>query len=398
MTEMLEAALSYVAEGFAVFPVKPDKTPLTKHGLKDATRIQIGVKEYWTKWPEAGIGLVTDGLVVLDFDAKSGGEESWQELKKLHGEFPPTRTHRTGGGGRHYIYRSPNGTTFRNTTVAGGYQGVDIRANGGYIVAPPSPHESGRAYEVIDSSDVVTAPDWLVALALTKKTVEATGEGSITEGQRNATLASLAGTMRRRGMPESSIEAALLDLNASQSDPPLPDEEVRAIAKSVSRYAAEPTTEEVKGQYKRIGASTHEYRWTDVTLRVTRLHERSDGIVSGELLITVAGNRVSQGRMSLTSSGGLEKEAKALTKKHPNLPWETLLENMAYEVLEHIRIGEELQIFSVLNEDIPTVQYLASPFILEQQPVVFFGDGGVGKSRMALIFYLILGLPWRLIR
>ncbi len=112
---LLEAALEYVQAGFKVFPVKLDKTPLTAHGLKDATMIQLGVKEYWSKWPEAGIGLVTDDFVVIDFDAKNGGKESKVAIEVKYGKLPKTRVHRTGGGGLHYIYRNPNGRDIRNS-------------------------------------------------------------------------------------------------------------------------------------------------------------------------------------------------------------------------------------------------------------------------------------------
>jgi len=66
MSDILEAAFSYISQGFKVFPVKPDKKPLTVHGLKDATQTQSGVREFWTRWPDAGIALVTDGLMVLE--------------------------------------------------------------------------------------------------------------------------------------------------------------------------------------------------------------------------------------------------------------------------------------------------------------------------------------------
>ncbi len=213
---MMQAALNYIADGFRVFPVNQDKKPLTEHGLKEATQIQLGVKEYWTKWPNAGIGIVTDGYIVVDFDAKSGGLDSKARLETEHGPFPQTRTHRTGGGGLHLIYRNPNGTDIRNKVTFAGYSGVDIRANGGYIVAPPSLHCSGKRYEVIDNSPIVPAPTWLFELA-GKKPVSQQGsllEGqTISEGQRNQTLASLAGTMRRRGMTEEAIGAALLETN-----------------------------------------------------------------------------------------------------------------------------------------------------------------------------------------
>ena len=73
MSDIFEAAFSYIGQGFKVFPVKTDKKPLTAHGLKDATQTQSGVREYWTHWPDAGIALVTEGFMVLDFDTKNVG-------------------------------------------------------------------------------------------------------------------------------------------------------------------------------------------------------------------------------------------------------------------------------------------------------------------------------------
>jgi hypothetical protein len=239
---ILDAALSYVAQGFKVFPTKLDKKPFTDHGLKDATMLQDGVKDYWNKYPDAGIGLVTDGFIVLDFDRKGGGLDNKAVIESQYGQLPRTRTHRTGGGGLHYIYRNTNGTNIRNTVNLGGYQGVDLRANGGYIIAPPSKHESGNHYEVIDNSKIAPAPMWLIEMA-TKKTPMLpanTDNQLIPEGQRNSTLTSRAGTMRRSGMPESVIEAALLEVNRLQCQPPLLEDEVRTIAKSVTRYPPSP--------------------------------------------------------------------------------------------------------------------------------------------------------------
>mgnify|MGYP001566574484 CR=1 FL=1 len=244
---MLESALAYVAEGFKVFPCALDKKPLTPHGLKDATITQLGVKEYWTKWPEAAIGLVTDGFVVIDFDAKSGGKTSKTAIEEKYGKLPKTRVHRTGGGGLHYIYRNPNGRDIRNSVKVGGYSGVDLRANGGYIVAPPSPHVSGKVYKVLDSSPIIPAPDWILDLCAirTQPISEGNADASIQEGQRNATLASMAGAMRRKGMPQSAIEAGLLEVNHSQCNPPLPDEDVLTIAKSISRYPPDPLATDI---------------------------------------------------------------------------------------------------------------------------------------------------------
>ena len=239
MTTMIEAALDYVKEGFKVFPVKLDKKPLTEHGLKDATQTQQGVKEYWTKWPDAGIGIVTDNLIVLDFDAKSGGLESLELIKSKFG-LPDTRIHGTGGGGFHYIYLNPNGTNVRNATGLGGYPGVDLRAKGGYIVAPPSHHPSGNDYYIYSYMTPAIAPQWLMTMATKRQetTNAAPVDGEpIPEGQRNATLTKLAGAMRRQGTPADEIEAALIIANKRCQPGPLPVDEIRTIAKSVCRYA-----------------------------------------------------------------------------------------------------------------------------------------------------------------
>jgi putative DNA primase/helicase len=239
MNEMIVAALVYINQGFKVFPVKPDKKPLTLHGLKDATKTEAGVREFWTRWPDAGIALVTDGLVVLDFDAKNGGLKSKKAIETRYSPLPRTRAHRTGGGGEHWIYRNPNSANVRNTVSLAGYSGVDLRANGGYIVVPPSPHESGKRYDVLDDSEIAPAPGWLMDLAMRKGTRSrqaSTESELIPEGERNSRLTSLAGSMRRSGMAQGAIEAALQDVNQRQCSPPLPDSEVSTIARSVTRY------------------------------------------------------------------------------------------------------------------------------------------------------------------
>jgi hypothetical protein len=244
MATMKDAALAYIKNGFKVFPVKTDKTPLTEHGLKDATQIIPRVNDFWQKWPDAGIGLVTDGFIVLDFDLKSGGIESKVQIEKKYGDLPKTRIHKTGGGGLHYIYKNPNGTNVRNTVGFAGYSGVDIRANGGYIVAPPSPHASGKRYEVLENSPIIPAPDWLIELIKQKLTPNISTtpvEGTpIPEGQRNATLTKLAGAMRRQGMTETEIYAALQVANNRCQPGPLPDNEILTISKSVARYQPSP--------------------------------------------------------------------------------------------------------------------------------------------------------------
>ena len=121
--------------------------------------------------------------------------------------------------------------------------GLDVKADGGYVVAPPSIHPSGDLYtwEVEHHPDDVPlaeCPAWLVNLLRTKENcaANATAVGElIPEGKRNTTLMSLAGSMRRRGMSQAAIEAALREENRRCS-PSLPDDEVVSISVSAARY------------------------------------------------------------------------------------------------------------------------------------------------------------------
>jgi putative DNA primase/helicase len=134
--------------------------------------------------------------------------------------------------------------------------GLDVRGDGGYVVAPPSVHASGRSYRWLPGSgldDLALAalPDWL--LRLLRGGRSAPGPPArvvvgdlVPEGQRNATLASLAGGMRRRGLSEANILAELRKINADRVVPPLDDREVAAIAASISRYEPAPAPRRYK--------------------------------------------------------------------------------------------------------------------------------------------------------
>ena len=121
--------------------------------------------------------------------------------------------------------------------------GIDVRGSGGYVVLPPSPHPNGN-YEwgsALDESPIAVAPQWLLDLL---EPPNSNGhapkvEGDIPAGQRDSTLMSMAGTMRRRGFSESAILAALIVENRDRCKPPLEDKQVRKIARSIARYKAE---------------------------------------------------------------------------------------------------------------------------------------------------------------
>ena len=235
------AATNYAAAGFYVFPLR-GKRPRTAHGFKDATRDEEQINKWWTMWPHADIGIATgaSGLVAVDIDPRHGGDQSLYDLQLEYDDFPETWTVRTGGGGAHYYIergRWDIGCSEGNNN-GGVAPGIDIRATGGYVAAPPSVHPSGNRYGLQDDADIAPLPLWLGELLTAKKAKRAEPIGeAIPDGERNATLASLAGSMRRRGASEAAIAAALHETNAERCDPPLDDKEVDRIAASIARYA-----------------------------------------------------------------------------------------------------------------------------------------------------------------
>lgn len=237
------AALEYAARGWLVLPLR-GKVPATTHGLKDASADLGVVEDWWRRWPGVNVGLRTgaeSGLLVLDVDPRHGGDDALAELEAEHGELPETVECLTGGGGRHVYFAHP-GRPIRNSAGLLG-DGLDIRGDGGYVVAAPSVHESGRRYEWEVSGDPgehapAQAPRWLLdRLEAPPPRGRDNGGGEILDGGRNHALTSLAGAMRRKGMGADEIAAALAVTNSKRCRPPLDEREVDAIAASVGRYA-----------------------------------------------------------------------------------------------------------------------------------------------------------------
>lgn len=160
---MGEAALALAREGHAVFPCG-GKRPLTRHGCKDATTDPERTRTFWMRHPDANIGLATGAVsrvIGLDVDVKPGGEATLAKLEAEHGPLPPTRTVRTGSGGRHLYFKHP-GVPVPNSAGKLG-PGLDVRGDGGYLIAPPSVHPDGGAYVYEDEREPVEAPAWLLA-------------------------------------------------------------------------------------------------------------------------------------------------------------------------------------------------------------------------------------------
>lgn len=236
MSRMLKAALGYAQHGWPVFPIVPRaKQPMTRAGFKDATTDEAQIRRWWHETPDANIGFSPGRaqLMVIDVD----GPDGRQAAAALGLLSEPTLAVLTGreDGGIHLYFQHPGGVV-GNAPLA---PHLDVRADDGYVLLPPSVHPSGAMYRW-DKADILTLPpDMPMPSNGTKARSLVPGPTMtvIPEGGRNQALTSLAGTLRRRGLEAPEIAGALAAVNATRCRPPLPDSEVLAIAASVGRYA-----------------------------------------------------------------------------------------------------------------------------------------------------------------
>jgi len=241
----LGAALHYAEMGWYVHPVhymkngkcscggrkgcKPAKHPRTK--WKDwKTTDENKITQYWKKYPDANIGIATgveSGLLVIDIDPNNGGNDSLKnaiDAYELDAELD-TFTVQTGSGGTHYYYQCDRHIkNFAGTTMLG--KGVDIRAEGGYVIAPPSNHVSGGLYSIKNNVEPKPLPEKLLALIETQMPENTV----INEGSRNNWIAEQAGRFLRENNKTRDLLRYLSELNTFRCAPPLDFSEVETIA------------------------------------------------------------------------------------------------------------------------------------------------------------------------
>ncbi len=222
---ILNAALSYAKHGLSVIPIGHDKKPLVvwlQYQKRRATEPEI--REWFIKWPEANIGIVTgriSGLSVVDVE--KGGSVA---------DLPETAIARTGGGGWHYYYRFLEGlgnkTRLRELT--------DIRSEGGYVVAPPSLHASGNRYQWTNKSEFKEFPKELLGGAETKNDWSAMANG-VPSGNRRPSAAKIIGKLLASFSPdhwETAVWPIVVSWNL-KNDPPLKEEELRHVFDTLSK-------------------------------------------------------------------------------------------------------------------------------------------------------------------
>lgn len=250
MGKNLEHALRYAsAYGWAVFPVDPKtKKPLTPHGCKDAKKIPGAIKAWWKRYPDASIGVATgsaSNLIVIDedYDPDKGldGYLEVSDWEKTHAELPETVCAKTGRGGAHLYYHY-TGTDIGNR--AGVLDGVDVRGEGGYVIAPPSLHPNGTEYcweigpdemELTELNDTVR--ELIKAGKLKKHGEQLKLQEVIQPGERNDTLYRHACKLQQLGYPDDGIRAVIRSINQTNCFEPLPDDEIDLLVSSALTHS-----------------------------------------------------------------------------------------------------------------------------------------------------------------
>jgi hypothetical protein len=249
MGKLEQAALRYVGLGWPVVPLKErSKEPAIKDWPNKAFSTPQEVKEYWSKHPDAGVGILTgpnSGLLVIDIDPRNGGEDTWDAMRESF-DWVDTAVVQTGGGGRHIYYRWPEDLDGARLPKSLG-PGVDIQGEGRFVVAPPSVHPDGGEYvwegfELPTRDSISDPPQALVAAIRSEARARACAGASygtttkIPVGQRNTRLTSYAGRLRAKGLELEEIETLVLEKNRKACEEPLPDDEARKIVRSIGRY------------------------------------------------------------------------------------------------------------------------------------------------------------------
>lgn len=340
----MSAALAYIKREWHVFPLhtplpngqcdcrKPacenvGKHPRTRNGLKDATVDEAIIRGWWHGWPTANIAIACgpSRLVALDVDPRHGGDESLADLKAKHGtEWLDTATSLTGGGGGHYVFRAPVGRRIANSSGLLG-PGLDIRGDGGYIVAPPSLHASGRIYEwerTVRDAPLLDLPAWAVELLEARRPRDS--RQVMQDGQRNVSLTSFLGAMRARGAGYESMLAAA-EIENARHPSPMSAAEVQKIARSVAGY---PAGHEV---LVRVQRATYE-----------RLHKLATEPPSYELVVTGVTIRLTMTQLVAhrTVRMAIAEQADLLIPRLKETDWDEILADLI-DKIEHVESPED---------------------------------------------------------
>ncbi len=272
--QLLVQALKYLKQGFSIIPVR-GKTCLLQSWSEYQTRkpTEEEVENWFFELNPTGIAIVTgeiSGIVVLDVE---------KDADVLGIDIPETPTVKTGGGGRHYYFKHPGNTKLQNVIRI--KPNMDFKADGGYVIAPSSQHQSGNRYEWLvglEKTQLADIPAWLVQETSQKQTPSKDWEKileGVPEGERHTNAVSLVGKLFRH-LPIDEWKTVALPLVESwneRNDPPLAEDELMQIVKSLAtKEAAEKV---VRESVKNTVADATDAEEIDLTLvRLTDLLSR----------------------------------------------------------------------------------------------------------------------------
>jgi len=235
---ILQAALEYQRKGFSVIPVhtKSKKPCFTWKGFQKKSATEEQIKKWWGKRPKANIGIVTgevSGIVVVDIDKE-----------EIPDWLPETLCSKTSKGWHYYYKYDPTRPIHNNVQVLG--ENIDIRGEGGYVVAPPSTHESGEKYEWRNEFNILELAEFpyeIFSQTEEQKKSEKNDDGSKAkkvnrEGSRNNATTKFIGSILKK------IDQSLWDTvgweevkrwNNEKNSPPLDEDELRTIWNSIKK-------------------------------------------------------------------------------------------------------------------------------------------------------------------
>lgn len=403
--DVLQCAEAYIAAGCSIIPIEPNG----KRPLFAALPVGPDGKPSWAEYqrrrptldevegwieacPDLNLAIVTgdiSGVVVVDLD----GETGRQTVASLGDAWPATLTARSPHGAHHFFAFEPG---VRN--AARTLPGVDIRGEGGYLLVYPSRLPDG-AYAWLrrmplapfpaallasteaataDSGPLVGAPDWVT---------RAMREG-VGQGHRNDIATRLAGYFVARGMPADIIVEALRPF-ALACSPPFRRVELEQVVTSVMRYRAKAMAAGVVDPPTRVRSRTGEtYSWAAYGVAVAFRGLRADGdALTAEITVTADLPGVPAHLHGPVKFNLLSSPTRVQLVKHLNerlqLNWADLIETACRLAIESNREGEPAILLSEAPPA-PESVFALEPLILSDAPTVWFGDGGVGKSMLAL--------------
>ena len=396
----LDAAIEYAKKGWRVLALGanakiPISDSLQPNGSLSATTDPDKLRELWTRYPNANVGIATgkdSGITVVDIDHDDG----WVPLWEL-GMPDSGWTVKTPRGTHIYLKYDE---TIRQT--AGLWEHVDIRNEGGYVVAPPSTINKD-SYEVIDPKS--NLPAWpelsahCIELASQPETVSRSSsdqpnwvtdlldQGS-GQGRRNDDAARIVGYFRKKDLPKDIVQRAMMPW-ADKCTPPFGINELDQVIDGIWRNYQ--PTQAVNFQDNAVSAplinvATPRLRvlhYVDegVVISADRIRQVRDGVTVW-LRVNVAGVGQVYGprRINLLSDSTMDGAKRAL-KRRSDKDWDGLLESLASNIINEVdHPGELIDVTThTMSNDSP---WLFEPFLRGQSNTIIYGDGGEGKSTL----------------